>query len=443
MQEDDKILKVVTRIFMAIFVVIFITIMIRFLAKNVLVDMMKIDNPVIQEIAEDGGSEGDKKIEIDWQEIYPIEEKEDEGKNEQESVIDKFNTLVNKLKTQLENYSSDFLFNYEAIVEVAKGYEKSINWNLIRFDDEQTPIEIAEDNWICIKGESDYSPIANNIVEFNNYLKEKDIELLYVQPPTKVENSISGGMLDIYKDYCKENTDMFIKNLSNNSVDVLDLREKMNEENINYLDAFYKTDHHWRPETGLWATKQITNHINQKWNMDIDTSLYDRDKYKDEIYEKAFLGSQGRKVTLAKAKAEDFNIIQPTFETNLSVEIPSLEINKTGTFRDTLIDNEVLEEVDYYNNSTYDAYQYGDRDLLHVKNNLVNDSENILLLKDSFADVVLPYLSLGVENIFEIDQRTFNGSVKSFIDKNNITKVILIYYPGSLHSQSEKLFTYE
>ena len=34
MQEDDKILKAVTRVFIAIFIIIFITIMMRFLAKK-------------------------------------------------------------------------------------------------------------------------------------------------------------------------------------------------------------------------------------------------------------------------------------------------------------------------------------------------------------------------------------------------------------------------
>ena len=65
MQEDDIILKIVTRILMAIFIIIYITIMIRFLAKNVLIDMMKIDNPVIQEIAEKNKRKKSKTKNID------------------------------------------------------------------------------------------------------------------------------------------------------------------------------------------------------------------------------------------------------------------------------------------------------------------------------------------------------------------------------------------
>ena len=74
MQEDDKIGKIGTRIFMAIFIVIFITIIIRFFSKNVLVDMLNIDNSIIQEIAEDGGSKKNKSIQINWKEEYPIKD---------------------------------------------------------------------------------------------------------------------------------------------------------------------------------------------------------------------------------------------------------------------------------------------------------------------------------------------------------------------------------
>ena len=454
LEEENKILRVVTKIFVLILILICIGIFIRIFAKNVLVDRLGINNNITKILAYSESTEETQK-EIKWDEIYPFETENNNNldnnalqsssdKENNNSIINKYSNVIEKIKGQLNNYSNTYLFGYEKIVEIAKAYENNINWNLIRLNDENTAIEIAEDNWSWIRGKEDFSPIANNISEFNEYLKEKDIEMLYVQAPAKIENLSNGGMLDIYKDYTKENTDKFIEMLTNNSVDVLDLRKKMNEDNINYLDAFYKTDHHWRPETGLWATRKIANHINEKWNMNIDISLYDKEKYKDERYEKAFLGSNGRNATLSKAKLEDFNIISPIFDTNLTIEIPSLDVNKTGTFREALINDSLIGSKDYYRNTTYLAYGYGNKALVHVKNNLIeNSTENILFLKDSFGIVVLPYLSLGVGNIYEIDQRSFDGSIKKKKKKNNITKVIMLYYPGSLDTMEESLFTYE
>lgn len=183
--------------------------------------------------------------------------------------------------------------------------------------------------------------------------------------------------------------------------------------------------------------------MNQNWNMNINLDIFEEEKYSDEIYKKVFLGSQGKRVTLAKTNKEDFNILMPNFETNITVEVPSIEINKTGTTRETLIDNELLDNIDSYNNSMYDAYSYGNKDLIYTKNNLIKDDEKILLLRDSFSNVVLPYLSLGVENLYSIDQRTFDGSIKQFIEKNGITKVLILYYTEPMHQRMGNMFNYE
>lgn len=443
MKEDDKILKVVTRIFMAIFVVLFIAIMIRFSTKNILVDIMNIDNPIVQEIAETGSSQKNKTIDINWSKEYPFENNQT-NQEENSNLIDKYTNRIAKAKKQIENYTSNYLFGYEKIVELAKRYEKSINWNLIALDDENTPIFLGNNIVTTINGKKDYTNLANKLVEFNKYLEEKGIELIYVQPPVKIENTTSGGLMDIYKDFTRENTNAFINVLNENNVNTLDLRIKMDEEKINYLEAFFETDHHWRPETGLWATKQIANKMNQDWKMNINLNLYNMERYNIEIYENALLGSQGRKITLGKVNAEDINIITPIYETNLTVEIPDLEYKKTGSLKDTLIDIKKVHLKNLYADSAYSVYSYADRPVKKVTNNLIEDNEKILILKDSFADVVMPYLSLGTQNIYEVDQRYFDGSIKSFIEKNGITKVIVMYYPGSLHDDvnNKLLFNY-
>lgn len=114
--EDDKILKITTRLFMVIFIIVFITIVIRFLSKNILVDIMNVNNPFIQELAEDGRSQKAELIQIDWDKEYPIEDNQkDNEKNEiiKESIIDKYTNIINKVEGQLEKYSSEFLLGYE------------------------------------------------------------------------------------------------------------------------------------------------------------------------------------------------------------------------------------------------------------------------------------------------------------------------------------------
>ena len=442
MQEDDKILKIVTRIFMAIFIVIFITIMIRFLAKNVLIDMMKIDNPVIQEIAEDGGSKKSKTINIDWNKEYPVDEKI--KKNfKKNNIINKYNNLVNNIKRQLENYSGDFLFGYEKIVELSKKHEKTINWNLVTFDDNDTPIYIDNGYWSNITKKENYNSKAQSIVDFNNYLKEKDIKLLYVQAPKKTQD-FEGEASNIYKDYSYENIDNVIKILKENDIETLDLREKIIEEQIDAKSLFYKTDHHWTPQAAIWAMRYISDEMNKRWNMNISSNLYNLNNYYTVTMVDEYFGSEGRKITLSKALPENFDIILPVFENEFIVSVPELEIKDyKGNIWNTLFDRDCLGIKDYYNSQSYDAYGYNNKALIHIKNNKITDNEKILLLADSFSGALSPYLALGVEEVYRIDLRDFNGSIKSFIDKNEITKVMMLYYPDSFSNEEAKaLFEY-
>lgn len=444
--EDDKILKITTRLFMVIFIIVFITIVIRFLSKNILVDIMNVNNPFIQELAEDGRSQKAELIQIDWDKEYPIEDNQkDNEKNEiiKESIIDKYTNIINKVEGQLEKYSSEFLLGYEKIVEIAKSYENLINWNLITLNDLDTPIYMEDGYWSEINTKEEYTKQATNIIEFSNYVKEKNIDLIYIQAPKKTQDC-SGEMFDIYTDYADENIDDLIKKLKENDINVLDLREKVREDKIEPKTLFYKTDHHWTPQAAIWAMNHITDRLNSDWKMNINKELYKMKNYYTINCNDTCLGSQGRKVTLAKANTENFDIVLPNFKTSITVTVPEKGIeNKTGDVWETLFDKEELKKKDYYDSSEYSAYGYGNWSLVHAKNNNVKDGEKVLILADSFSGVLTPYLSLGVEEIYKLDLRKFNGSVKSFIEKNNITKVMMLYFPGIFQDElGNKLLEY-
>lgn len=440
-EKEDLILKTLSKIFIIILIGIFFSIMLRFLTKNILIDKMKIDNKVIKAIAENSGDNGN--IKINWKEEYPIQQKE-----KLDNKIDFFTKYTNKVesvKKQLEKYSSDFLFGYEKIVEIAKGYENTIKWNLITNTDQNTPIYIGDNYWSDVTQREDYSYKTDNIIEFSKYLKGKNIDFIYVQAPKKTQDLQNVEMLNIYEDYTNKNINDVINSLKENGIEVLDLREKIREEKLNIKELFYKVDHHWTPQTAIWAMRHIASEMNEKWNMNIDLELYNNEKYYTISLEKNYLGSQGRKLTLSKVEPEKFDIVLPSFETKLTVSIPESNIkNYTGNVYETLFDKRCLYTNDYYKSKSYDAYGYNSKAMIHVKNNNINNNEKVLLLADSFSGALMPYMSLGVSDIYRIDLRDFDGSVKSFIEKNDISKVMMLYYPGSFSAKAaEALFEYE
>ena len=87
-----------------------------------------------------------------------------------------------------------------------------------------------------------------------------------------------------------------------------------------------------------------------------------------------------------------------------------------------------LERIDYYNSNPYSAYNYGDKALIHVKNNNVNDGKRLLVIKNSYANPMTFFLSTGVDKMDIIDLRLFNGSLQTYIDKYEPDTVLFIVH---------------
>lgn len=57
------------------------------------------------------------------------------------------------------------------------------------------------------------------------------------------------------------------------------IREKIREDGLDIYDMFYRTDHHWKTWSGLWAAEKIAAGLNELRGYDIDLSLYDESRY--------------------------------------------------------------------------------------------------------------------------------------------------------------------
>ena len=86
-----------------------------------------------------------------------------------------------------------------------------------------------------------------------------------------------------------------------------------------------------------------------------------------------------------------------------------------------------MDSRDYYTQSPYAAYFYGDQALTRVHNELCENGRRVLVLGHSFDNCVLPFLALGVEYLDSIDPREFTGSVETFLRENWYDVVIEVF----------------
>ncbi|MBQ7578012.1 MAG: hypothetical protein IJT21_07100 [Synergistaceae bacterium] len=228
-------------------------------------------------------------------------------------------------------------------------------------------------------------------------------------------------------DFSNQNADRFLTLLDNYGVKYYDLRKNLHDQGMNHHEAFFRTDHHWKPESGLWAAGETLKILRDNYNWPVNPEILNPENFDYVIYRNWFLGSQGKKIKLVRTKPDDISLIYPKFETSFIYEIPTSAINKTGDFA-IIYSMESIQTHDYYNLNSYAAYDYADQPLIKFTNLLTSCDKKLLVIHESFANCVLPFLALDIKNVAEIDLRHFTGSLRNYITSERPDIVIIMYY---------------
>lgn len=287
-----------------------------------------------------------------------------------------------------------------------------------------TVVDIGDGHLSYIVNDFDVRYIESQI-EFGKQMEEKGINFLLFMNPFKLdENSdIKSG---VYVNRSYEFEQLNLEMFREAGLNVISTSEIIKEQGLDRHNMFFKTDHHWLPQTALWANKIMCEYLNENFGFSIDTDIFSEENY-DIIYaEEKWLGTLGKKVTAVYCEPEPFPIIIPKYETDVTAFISLINETKTGAVEDVLLDWEVLKK-DLYDRRSYDMYGYGNTALLSIHNNKVKDGRRVLLVKRSFADAMIPYFAATVENLDVIDLRVFKGSLQTYIDKTKPDTVIMIY----------------
>ena len=276
-------------------------------------------------------------------------------------------------------------------------------------------------------GHKDVAGKAAKVAELRDYLESKGIRFFYEALPYKnspYDNEVPFGLYD----YGNENQMNMTTELSNRGVEIFDLTPLMHEyTGDDWYSAYFKTDHHWKPETAFWAYTQTAQYLHDKYGYELDERSMNADNYDKDVYEKWFLGSQGKKTGRYVAGVDDISIIYPKWDTHMSVTIPTQGIVREGTYKEAVFDERCLEK-DYYNISTYTAYLGNMLDLCQQRNKSAVNHAKVLVIKDSFAIAMTPYLSFMFDEVDVIDLRYYKeGTLKEYIDETSSDVVIMPY----------------
>jgi len=144
---------------------------------------------------------------------------------------------------------------------------------------------------------------------------------------------------------------------------------------------------------------------------------------------------------------DDFTLITPTFETGLTVSAEDGEVSRDGSFSDVFIDRTQLYPDNLFVSNVYSAYCCSGYSHMEIRNHKTDNSspctpKKILLIRDSFSDVLVPFLSLGYAQLDVIDLRSFDENLIQYMEETRPDMVLVVYNPGAYEQKNSNMFDF-
>ena len=344
----------------------------------------------------------------------------------------------------IEKTLSEGLIYHDTMININSVFYRVAGTAVVEKDD--STVVRAKNNYLgnprAEMSDEDLRWRSENVKELGEISENNGAQFLYVMAPSK------GYALEYpsnVEDYTASNCNRLASMLQESGVPFLNLIERASSEGISEEEMFFVTDHHWRPEKGIWASEKVCEYLCANYGFEYSKSLWDLENYKIETYEDWFLGSQGKKVGVyfTPYGADDINLIVPKFNTSLTEEQPEKGLVREGTFEDLLYKDNISVK-DHYHLNPYATYSGGDFREQIITNHENPDGKTAIVIRDSFGCAFTPFFSLGFSKLYVTDVRD-GGYVGEKLDmREYIQKIkpdyVIVLYTGV--SGGDSLYTF-
>ena len=207
----------------------------------------------------------------------------------------------------------------------------------------------------------------------------------------------------------EDQTQMFsmVRKDLGDSVEWIDVSTELNQHKTEKI--YYKTDHHWTTLGAFYAFQAAAP------SLGIDGDL--SGKYVSYAVSDSFSGMLASKSGVNLGEKEQIDIYVPTEEdTDLIVDY--VDEGKRST---SLYDSSKLKEKDQYT-----VFLGGNSSLLDIRT-VSTSTKRLLLVKDSFANSFIPFLTPYYREIVVVDPRYYSGTINDLMDSYRISEVLFLY----------------
>lgn len=167
---------------------------------------------------------------------------------------------------------------------------------------------------------------------------------------------------------------------------------------------YYRTDHHWTMLGAYYAY--------EAWAESRGLIPAPLDDMKYEVVREDFLGTHYARLHYAR-KADAIEVYRPNVVCTVTYDLGDSSLS--GLYQPELLQSE-------------DAYRYfldGNHPVLQIETG--QPEGHLAVLKDSFANCLIPYLALHYQKITVIDPRYFRTDIVQWLETEGITEILFVY----------------
>lgn len=255
--------------------------------------------------------------------------------------------------------------------------------------------------------------IIDTFVSFDKKIKEKDVAVSLMLVPTAV--TVYEDKLPAYAPLSGQ-METAREIYEATGIHAIDCSEKLLAASGEQL--YYRTDHHW---TTMGAYCGYLAYCEEKGISPVPEEALEAQTVTD-----GFAGTLYSKVNDYSHRKDEIMIF-----TNPADEL-IVTYQDTGEVSDSLYNFDYLQEKDKYSMFLNNIHP-----LVEIENKNASSEAVLVLIKDSYANSMVPFLAHHYKKIYVFDTRYYKGGPSAFLEEHSeVTDVLLLYNMNTLDSDS-------
>lgn len=279
---------------------------------------------------------------------------------------------------------------------------------------EHDGILFGKDDFLLERFEKPGEQIKRNTNHINYFAnKVNGMPTYFILVPTSVE--IYQDKLPLFAtSYSQKQVIAETRNQLSTAVKMIDVYDSLAMKSNQYL--YFRTDHHWTMRGAYEAYKNTAQVMGFMPYPLADFSI--------KTVSNTFLGTFYRKANAFGIKPDEIEVFKPRFSVSYQV-----------TFDEQSTSNSLYEEKFLKKQDQYSFFLNGNHSLVRIASHVKN-GQKLLVVKDSYAHIFVPFLANHFEEIHMVDLRYYHADLYAYIKEHEIDETLFLYNVANFSTDS-------